>query len=174
MVWNVSYKTRMDIRSKIVMWTSYTETMCSKTMVEPSFWMRVASYKTLWSPNVNVNSIQGSYNWVGLIASSLGHRPEATGHSFRSHEHSAQCPALTLTPQIQPLDWTKCKLVVVQNIFCVCETTMWMSYWYDITWNVVWYDIASYDNVNELTVHTKRSVYTHSYLTVTPSCKAFS
>ena len=101
-IWNnVLYETRMAMWQKFVMWTSYTKTY-SETMVE-SFWMRVVSYET-FPPSVNLNLIQGSYNWGGLSKTAGAERTAATWHSFRSCEQSLQCPVLTLTVQIR-FEW---------------------------------------------------------------------
>ena len=83
------------------------------------YWNNVwkSSRTRLFSPNVNVNSIRGLYNWAGLSKTTGVEHTEVICHSFRSREQSAQCPVLTLTAQIQPPDWTKLQMVVIQNIF---------------------------------------------------------
>ena len=119
---------------------TYTKTLYSETMV----WTIVSNASHLvqdhFPPNVNFNSIQGSYYWAGLIKTTGAERMEATCHSYRSQEQSAQCPVLTLTAQIQPPDWTKWKfMVVVRNVSL--KTIIWMLYWY-VVWNIVLYEIV--------------------------------
>ena len=111
-VWNnVSYKTRMAIRRKTIVNIVYRndkQKCIVKRWLNHCFERELSRTRPI-SPSVKVNSIQGSYNLVGLSETTGPERMEATCHSFRSREKSAQCPGLTLTVQVQPLDWTKCK-----------------------------------------------------------------
>ena len=126
-----------------------------------NFYFKQESSRTIFfSPNVNINSIRRSYNWVELSKTTGAECMEAPCHSFTSSEQSARCPVLTLTVQIQPPHWTKCKWLWYKTLSL--QTIIWMSYWYNIVWNVVLCNIVSYDNVNEL----KESELKHPFFSV--------
>ena len=151
---DASYETYMAKRRKTVMWTYVTEATYrptktySKTMVEPSFQMRVVSYETLL-PQCERHSIQGYLTGRGLA---------------RPSWQNARRPAVTHSDQ---MTWTKCAMSTLSGFDCADSTSglnkmhvngcrtkrfcaMWMSYWYNDIQNIVSYDIVLYKNVNAL------------------------
>ena len=133
-VWNdISYEIRMTIRWKLSCECHMQQWRILKCRIAKR-WLNHSfewewSHTRPFSPNVNVNSIQGSYRWAGLSNTTGTEHTEATCHSFRSCEQSAQCSVLTIPAQIQLPDWMKCKWLSY-------ETIMWMSYWYNVVQNV--------------------------------------
>ena len=116
---DVLYETRMAIRQKTVMWTSYTETSYSEMMVEPLFWILESSRtKSFPPPNVNVNAIRCNWAvWAGL-------RKTTGGRTHESHlsliqiawTKCAMSSSNTTTVQIQRPYWTKCEWLSYETL----------------------------------------------------------